>query len=156
MEDTEQEQVEVTETGAVTVEPDTEDFRSEIEAVQADRDHWKQIARKQESRAKENASAHERVTELEAELADAKKMADAMPGLVAESLRTHLIDVHQIDTETADALLTANTPEGLLAQVKAVQGLSGSVASAPLEGTSEGSEPNQLAQYARELFSTTP
>lgn len=91
-------------------------------------DFWKAKAREQEKRAKDNAAAAKRLAELEdAQKSDAEKVADriaaaeaeaaAVPGKVAEALRAHLIEIHQISDEDAELFLTGTDPALLRKQV---------------------------------------
>lgn len=64
-----------------------------------------------------------KATELEetqARLAEVQALADAVPSQVTESLRNHIVDIHQIDEETADLFLTATDPDRLLKQAAAL------------------------------------
>lgn len=91
-------------------------------------DFWKQKAREQEKRAKENATAAKRLTEIEdSQKTEAEKTADrlskadaevaSVPSKVADALREHLVALHEIDTDDADLFLTGSDPELLLKQV---------------------------------------
>jgi predicted phage tail protein len=91
-------------------------------------DFWKQKAREQEKRAKDNADAAKRLADLEdAQKSETEKAADriakaeaevaSVPGKVSEALRTHLIALHKISDEDAELFLTASEPELLLKQV---------------------------------------
>jgi len=91
-------------------------------------DFWKQKAREQEKRAKENADAAKRLTALEdAQKSETEKAADriakaeaevaGVPAKVSEALRTHLVALHKIDSEDAELFLTAAEPDLLLKQV---------------------------------------
>ncbi|WP_166390296.1 hypothetical protein [Nocardioides ochotonae] len=98
-------------------------------------DFWKQKAREQEKRAKENASAAQRLAEIEdAKKSESEKVAEriakaetevaAIPSKVADGLRAHLVELHGIDTADAELFLTANDPELLLKQVTRLVGQS--------------------------------
>lgn len=98
-------------------------------------DFWKQKAREQEKRAKENADAAKRLGELEdAQKSESERAADriakaeaeaaSVPNKVADVLREHLIDLHEIDKDDAELFLTANDPELLLKQVTRLIGQS--------------------------------
>lgn len=98
-------------------------------------DFWKQKAREQEKRAKENASAAQRLAEIEdAKKSESEKVADriakaeaevaSVPNKVADALREHLVKLHGIDQDDAALFLTANDPELLLKQVTRLVGQS--------------------------------
>lgn len=98
-------------------------------------EHWREIARKQEKRAKENADAAKRLAELEdAQKSETEKAADriakaeaeaaSVPAKVADALREHLVALHEIDPDDAELFLTANDPELLLKQVTRLVGQS--------------------------------
>lgn len=91
-------------------------------------DFWKQKAREQEKRAKENADAAKRLTEIEdSQKSEAEKTADriakadaavaTIPNQVADGLREHLIALHEIEADDAELFLTGTDPELLLKQV---------------------------------------
>lgn len=99
-------------------------------------DFWKQKAREQEKRAKENAEAAKRLGEIEeAQKSEAEKAADRIakaeaevgeiPHKVADALREHLIALHEIDKDDAELFLTANVPDLLLKQVTRLVSQSG-------------------------------
>lgn len=111
---------------------------------------YKEIARTQEKRARENAAA---AKELEAikqaqmtaeekaahRMAEAEKMVAAVPNLVAEALKGHLVELHQIDPEDAELFLTATEPELLLKQAARFVSKSGSKSNhVPTEGRNHG------------------
>ena len=89
---------------------------------------WKQKAREQEKRAKENAGAAKRLTEIEdSQKTEAEKTADrlakadaevtSVPSKVADALREHLVALHEIDPDDAELFLTGSEPDLLLKQV---------------------------------------
>ena len=89
---------------------------------------WKQKAREQEKRAKDNAEAAKRLAEIEeANKTEADKAAERLaaaeaevqqvPAKVTDALRTHLVALHEISDDDADLFLTASDPETLLRQV---------------------------------------
>lgn len=99
-------------------------------------DFWKQKAREQEKRAKDNADAAKRLSEIEdAQKSESEKVADriakaeaevaSVPNRVADALRAHLVALHEIDADDAELFLTANDPELLLKQVTRLVGQSG-------------------------------
>ncbi len=96
-------------------------------------DFWKQKAREQEKRAKDNAVAAKRLTELEeSQKTEAEKVADriakadaevtAVPSKVSDALRSHLVDLHEISDEDAELFLNAQDPETLLKQASRLLG----------------------------------
>ena len=98
-------------------------------------DFWKQKAREQEKRAKDNATAAQRLAEIEdAQKSEAEKTADriakaeaeasTVPTKVASALREHLVALHEIDKDDAELFLTATEPELLLKQVTRLVGQS--------------------------------
>lgn len=132
-------------------------------------DFWKQKAREQEKRAKDNADAAKRLAEFEdAQKTEAEKAAErvtkaeaevaGIPSKVAESLRTHLVDLHQIDKDDAELFLTATEPDLLLKQVTRLLGQSDKRKQNGNHVPREGNHPNLTgeqkteAQFARNLF----
>ena len=96
-------------------------------------DFWKQKAREQEKRAKENAEAAKRLAELEdANKSEIDKAMDrvtkaeaevaSVPAKVADALRAHLVALHEIPADDAELFLTANDPDLLLKQVTRLVG----------------------------------
>lgn len=96
---------------------------------------WKQKAREQEKRAKDNATAAQRLAEIEdAQKTESERTADriakadaevaSVPSKVAEALRDHLVALHEIDKDDAELFLTATEPELLLKQVTRLLGQS--------------------------------
>lgn len=96
-------------------------------------DFWKQKAREQEKRAKDNADAAKRLSVLEeSQKTEAEKAADritkaeaevaAVPSKVSDALRSHLVDLHEITAEDAELFLNAPDPETLLKQVNRLLG----------------------------------
>jgi hypothetical protein len=133
-------------------------------------DFWKQKAREQEKRAKENAAAAKRLGELEdAQKTEAEKAAEriakadaevaAVPNKVAEALRTHLVDLHKIDTEDAELFLTATEPDLLLKQVSRLLARSDEQTAArkaagnhvPREGNNPKPGSDQMLDFVRSI-----
>jgi predicted phage tail protein len=117
-----------------TETPGTEQ-QSEAQKPTETVDFWKAKAREQEKRAKENAEAAKRLSELEdAQKSETEKAADriakaeaevaSLPTKVADALRTHLVALHEIDKDDAELFLTATDPELLLKQVTRLIGQS--------------------------------
>ena len=89
---------------------------------------WRDKAKLQEKRAKENAEAAKRLAAFEdAQKSETEKAADriakaeaevaSVPAKVSEALRAHLVGLHKIDAEDAELFLTAAEPDLLLKQV---------------------------------------
>jgi len=129
-------------------------------------DFWKTKAREQEKRAKENAEAAKRLSELEdAQKSETEKAADriakaeaevaSLPVKVADALRTHLVALHEIDKDDAELFLTATDPELLLKQVTRLIGQSDKrkTNTVPREGkTPSTSGDDEVREFARGLF----
>ena len=130
-------------------------------------DFWKQKAREQEKRAKENADAAKRLAEIEdAQKTETEKAADriakaeaevaAIPSKVADALRAHLVELHEIDQDDAELFLTATEPELLLKQVTRLLAQTDKRTKknhVPREGapTREPAE-DEMRAFARQLF----
>ena len=71
----------------------------------------------EEAQKTESEKAADRIAKAEAEVA-------TVPAKVAEALRSHLVALHQIDSDDAELFLTANEPELLLKQVTRLLGQS--------------------------------
>ncbi len=130
-------------------------------------DFWRQKAREQEKRAKENAEAAKRLSELEdAQKPETEKAADriakaeaevaSVPAKVAEALREHLVALHEIDKDDAKLFLPANDPELLLKQVTRLIGQSDKRKKpnhVPREGkTTVPSGEDPMREFTRGLF----
>ena len=134
-------------------------------------DFWKQKAREQEKRAKDNADAAKRLAELEdAQKSETEKAADriakadaevaSVPAKVADALRTHLIGLHEIEPEDAELFLTASEPDLLLKQITRLLARSDEQTAAhkkvgntsPREGTNRPSGEGDDRAFVRELF----
>lgn len=111
-----------------TAAPETETEDSTEQKPTETVDFWKQKAREQEKRAKDNAAAAKRLADLEdAQKSESQKASDriaqaeaevaSVPAKVAEGLRAHLVELHKIDKDDAELFLTASEPELLLKQV---------------------------------------
>lgn len=152
-----------TETAEAT-ETETDADQKPTETVE----FWKQKAREQEKRAKDNATAAKRLAELEeANKSEAEKAADriakaeaeaaTVPSKVADALKTHLVALHGIDEEDAELFLTATEPELLLKQVTRLLGQSDKRKKnhVPREGATPP-QPGQSeeAAFVRDLFGT--
>jgi hypothetical protein len=130
-------------------------------------DFWKQKAREQEKRAKDNAEAAKRLSEIEdAQKTESQKTAErlakadaevaSIPSKVADALREHLVALHEIDKDDAELFLTGNEPELLLKQVTRLLGQADKRKKngnhVPREGATSPAGENNDAQFARELF----
>ena len=130
-------------------------------------DFWKQKAREQEKRAKDNATAATRLAEIEdAQKSESEKVAERLakadaevatvPSKVADALREHLVALHEIDKDDAELFLTATEPELLLKQVTRLVGQSDKrkkTNTVPREGqTSSTSGDDEVREFARGLF----
>lgn len=123
-------------------------------------EHWREIARKQEKRAKENAEAAKRLAELEdAQKSESEKVADriakaeaevaSVPTKVADALRQHLVALHEIDEDDAELFLTATDPELLLKQVSRLVGQSDKRTNrVPREGATPQPKADERAAFA--------
>lgn len=144
-------------------EATTEQTQKPTETV----DFWKQKAREQEKRAKDNATAAQRLAEIEdAQKSESEKVAEriakaeaevaSVPAKVADALREHLVALHEIDKDDAELFLTATEPELLLKQVTRLVGQSDKRKKTnvvPREGqTSSSSGDDEVREFARGLF----
>ena len=133
-------------------------------------DFWTQKAREQEKRAKDNATAAQRLAEIEdAQKSESEKVAERLakadaevatvPNKVADALREHLVALHEIDKDDAELFLTATEPELLLKQVTRLVGQSDKRKKTnvvPREGqTSSSSGDDEVREFARGLFKRT-
>jgi hypothetical protein len=134
-------------------------------------DFWKQKAREQEKRAKENADAAKRLGEIEeSQKSEAEKAADriakaeaeaaSVPAKVSDALRQHLVDLHKIETEDAELFLTATEPDLLLKQVTRLLARSDEQTAAqkkagnhvPREGNNPKPGSDEMRDFTRDLF----
>jgi predicted phage tail protein len=134
-------------------------------------DFWKQKAREQEKRAKDNATAAKRLAEIEdAQKTEAEKTADrvakadaevaSVPAKVADALKTHLVALHKIESEDAELFLTASEPDLLLKQVGRLLARSDEQSAAqrkngnhvPREGNNPKPGDDPMRGFTRELF----
>lgn len=148
------------------VEPDTSSTEQQKPSDTVD--FWKQKAREQEKRAKDNADAAKRLSVLEeSQKTEAEKVADriakaeaevaAVPAKVADALRTHLVDLHGIGDEDAELFLTANDPEVLVKQVNGLLRRSNDARKGGNHVPREGATPttpkdDELREFTRTLF----
>jgi hypothetical protein len=129
---------------------------------------WREKAKLQEKRAKENADAAKRLSAIEeAQKSEAEKAADriakadaevaAVPAKVAEALREHLVKLHGIDADDADLFLTGSEPDLLLKQVERLLGQADTRKKTNNISPREGTEPksgssSNIREFARNLF----
>lgn len=151
---------ETTETDATATEQATTEQQNPAETV----DFWKQKAREQEKRAKENASAAKRLAEIEeAQKSEAEKAADRIRQLEGEAeqarrdaLRFKVASKYGIGDEDADLFLTASDEETLVKQAERLAARTseskkqGNVV--PREGTSTTSVEGDERELVRNLF----
>lgn len=118
---------------AVTAAPDASKNTPQVEAETVETlteklAKYKDIAKTQETRAKENAAAAKELADIrESQKTEAQKIADrlakadaetaSIPAKVADALKAHLVGLHEIDAEDAELFLTATEPELLLKQI---------------------------------------
>jgi hypothetical protein len=126
---------------------------------------WKQKAREQEKRAKENAKAADRLAEIEnaskteAEKAEARMReleADAAAARV-EALRFRVASEYGIDGERAELLLTGSDEETMKKQAQALAQESDQRKKqgnrVPSEGTIPSpAKPDEMRDFTRKLF----
>lgn len=147
---------------------DTDPPATGADDLAAEVDKWKSLSKKNEARAKENATAAKRLREIEeAGKSEAQKAADrvaqaeaemaSVPAKVAEGLRDSLVELGLV-TEEDKVLLSASDPETLLAQVKRL-GMRGVESKkngnrAPLQGrtTNQTGKDEPLREFTRTLF----
>lgn len=114
--------VEATETAAETAPSDSKPETKPTETV----DFWKAKAREQEKRAKENAEAAKRLSEIEeANKSEAQKAADRIAALEQEAtaakasaLRFKIAAKFQVSDEDADLFLTGTDEDTLTKQAE--------------------------------------
>ena len=129
---------------------------------------WKQKAREQEKRAKENATAAQRLADIEdAQKSEAQKAADRIKELEAaasaaqrDALRFKVASKYGIGDEDADLFLTGSDEETLTRQATRLAGRADESKKqgnrVPREGTSSPSTSSDAAGLARDLFGGNP
>lgn len=127
-------------------------------------DFWKQKAREQEKRAKENSDAAKRLAEIEeagkTELEKATGRVTAAEterdDARAEALRLRIAVEHGIGLEDADLFLTGRDEESLRAQAKRLSEREASSKKqgnvVPREGSTPTAAANDERTFVRELF----
>lgn len=152
---------EVTETETEAPEP-----KATTNELPADHPLVKTLAA-QKAEIKELKGKAARLSEIEeAQKSDAEKFADriakaeaealSVPAKVAEALKSHLVELHEISDEDADLFLTATEPETLLRQVTRLVGQTGkrkNTNKVPGEGATPSAADSDEATFARELLS---
>lgn len=98
----------------------------------------------------EQQRAADKVAKAEADIA-------AVPGMVADALRPHLVELNGFDAEDADVFLTGDTPELLLKQASRLAEVRNrgktSAATVPTEGNaSTAPRGSSEHDFVRELF----
>jgi hypothetical protein len=128
---------------------------------------WKAKAREWEKRAKANADAATRLTQIEEsqksetqKLADAKTAAEkAAAEAQADALRWRIAAKHQISDEDAELFLTGIDEETLTKQAKRLTERDSDRKKqgnhAPKEGANTTAAPNDERAFARELFGSS-
>lgn len=89
--------------------------------------------------------ANEKASKAEAEVAK-------VPSLVADALRSHLVEIHKIDADKADLFLTANDPSLLLRQVQALVGTEADRKKNGNRAPREGQEPDTSGGNGERAF----
>ena len=148
-----------TETEASTEQPDQPKPSETV-------DFWKQKAREQEKRAKENASAAQRLAEIEqSQKSEAEKAADRIKQLEGEAesarrdaLRFKVASEFGIATERAELLLTGSDEETMRRQAEALKGESDERKKqgnrAPSEGAVTPTSAGDDREFVRQLFAS--
>ena len=129
-------------------------------------DFWKQKAREQEKRAKENAGAAQRLAEIEqSQKSEAEKAADRIKQLEGEAeaarrdaLRFKVASEFGIATERAELLLTGSDEETMRRQAEALKGESDERKKqgnrAPSEGATTPTSAGDEREFVRQLFAS--
>lgn len=149
-----------TETEATTTEQQAEQAKP-TETVE----FWREQAKKQEKRAKDNADAAKRLAEIEeSQKSEADKTADRIKQLETEAesarrdaLRFKVASEFGIASERAELLLTGSDEETMRRQAEALKGESDEQKKTgnrvPREGqTSSTSSDDDMREFARGLF----
>lgn len=125
---------------------------------------WKQKAREQEKRAKENSKAADRLAEIEnANKTEAEKAAAKIAELEAdaasarvEALRFRVASEYGIDGKRAELLLTASTEEAMKEQAEALRQESDTRKKhgnqVPREGTNPQPSGDEMREFTTRLF----
>lgn len=128
-------------------------------------DFWKQKARDQEKRAKENAEAAKRLAEIEeANKTEAQKNADRLAAAEKdaadarrEALKFKIASKFQIGDEDADLFLTGDDEESLTKQAERLTAREGERKKTgnvvPKEGATPSAASSDERTFVRELFS---
>ncbi len=157
-----EQQTEAPETAATATTTEPEQQTKPAETV----DFWKQKAREQEKRAKENAAAAQKLAEIEdAQRTDAERSASRIADLEAElgearrdSLRFKVASKHGISDEDAEMFLTGSDEETLIRQAERLAAWNAEAAAprAPKpdanQGRSQGNAPKSPADSFADFF----
>lgn len=106
------------------------------------------LAEIEEAQKSDSEKFADRIAKAEAEMA-------SVPSKVAESLKTHLVALHEISEEDSELFLTATDPELLLKQVTRLVGQTSKTKktnTVPGEGTTPNAATTDEAAFARDLF----
>ncbi|QDP43634.1 scaffolding protein [Gordonia phage PhorbesPhlower] len=119
----------------------------------------------QKSTIKDLKAKAKRLDDLEAaSMSEADKAADriakaeaeaaSVPAKVSEALRTHLVELHEIDKDDAELFLTATDPELMLKQVSRLLAQSGGKKKNHVsrEGTNHKPADSEESAFVREFF----
>ncbi len=123
-------------------------------------------AARHRTEAKANADAAKKLAAIEdAQKTEAERTADriakadaevaTVPAKVAEALREHLVELHEIDKDDAELFLTGTEPDLLLKQVTRLLGQSDKRRKSNYvarEGSTQSSADSDERTFARELF----
>jgi hypothetical protein len=160
----EQQSAEATETETEATEQQADEQPKPTETVE----FWKQKAREQEKRAKENAAAAKRLAEFEeSQKSEAEKMADRIKQLESEAaaagrdaLRFKVASKYGIGDEDADLFLTGSDEETLTKQAERLAARTAEQKKhgnrVPDEGRgpnpAKGSKGEAFAEFAEDFF----
>lgn len=156
----------MSETTAEATETETEAPQPKAPELPEDHPLVKTLAA-QKAEIKDLKGKAARLSEIEeAQKSDAEKFADriakaeaevsTVPAKVADALKSHLVELHEISQEDADLFLTATDPEVLLKQVTRLVGQTGkrkNTNKVPGEGATPSAAQTDEAAFARELLS---
>lgn len=159
--------IQPTEAAATAPQETDESKQAEQEKPTETVDFWKQKAREQEKRAKDNADAAKRLAEIEdAQKSEAQKAADALSKAEqravqaeARALSLTIATEHKLGTEDAALLAALPDEDSMRALAKRLAGQMGEQKKngnrVPKEGTSTTSSPSgddEMREFTRDLF----
>ena len=118
--------------------------KAAIRELKAKASRLDEIEEAQKTETERNA---DRIAKAEAEVA-------TVPAKVADALKSHLVTLHEIDSEDAELFLTATEPDLLLKQVTRLLGQSDKRRNnhVPREGQNPAAATSDEAAFARDLF----